>query len=91
MDTLDLNRLLNELRSQAAETEWLEFKKNNIESDEIGEYISALSNSACLHDKVAAYLIFGIADKTHEIVGTSFQPNCLRLENENLRLVSKAA
>jgi ATP-dependent DNA helicase RecG len=84
MDTFELIRLLNELRSQVAETEWLEFKKNDIESDEIGEYISALSNSACLHDKAAAYLIFGIADKTHEVIGTSFQPSLSKIGNENL-------
>lgn len=84
MDTLEHVKLLSELRGQAAETEWLEFKKNNIDSDEIGEYISALSNSACLHDKTAAYLIFGIADTTHDIVGTSFQPNLSKIGNENL-------
>ena len=84
MDTLELIKLLNELRSQSAETEWFEFKKNNIDPDEIGEYISALSNSACLHDKTAAYLIFGIDDKTHEIVGTSFQPNLFKIGNENI-------
>lgn len=84
MDTPELITLINELRSQAAETEWLEFKKNNIESDEIGEYISALSNSACLHDKDAAYLVFGITDRTHEIIGTSFQPNLSKIGNEEL-------
>jgi len=29
-----------------AETEWIEFKKNNYKPEDIGEYISALSNSA---------------------------------------------
>jgi ATP-dependent DNA helicase RecG len=84
MDKIEFVKLLNELRSQTSETEWLEFKKNNIDPDEIGEYIAALSNSACLHDKAAAYLVFGIADKTHEIVGTSFRPKQSKIGNEEL-------
>lgn len=84
MDKLEFTNLLNTLRSQTTETEWLEFKKNNIEPEEIGEYISALSNSACLHDKTAAYLIFGIADKTHELVGTSLRAKQAKVGNEDL-------
>lgn len=84
MDNLEFTQLLNGLRSQSTETEWLEFKKNNIDPDAIGEYISALSNSACLHDKPAAYLVFGIADKTHEMVGTAFRPKQFKVGNEEL-------
>jgi ATP-dependent DNA helicase RecG len=40
----------------------------------LGEYLSALSNSACLHCKPKGYLIFGIEDKTHEVKGTRFNP-----------------
>ncbi len=76
--------LLKELCSQTSETEWLEFKKSSISSDEIGEYISALSNSACLHNRVHAYLLFGIEDKTHAVVGTSFQVKSSKVGNEDL-------
>ena len=44
-----LNILLSELRAFPTETEWLEFKMNN--AYELGEYISALSNAACIHGK----------------------------------------
>ncbi len=40
----------------------------------IGEYISALANAACLKYKPKAYLLYGIEDGTHEVVGTSFDP-----------------
>jgi ATP-dependent DNA helicase RecG len=83
MDKPELVKLLIELCSQTSEAEWLEFKKNNIDPEEIGEYISALSNSACLHDKVAAYLIFGVENKTHEIIGTTFQPTQFKVGNED--------
>lgn len=84
MDNLEFINLINELRSQPTETEWFEFKKNNIDPDEVGEYISALSNSACLHAKTAAYLVFGIEDKSHEIVGTVFRPKQAKIGNEEL-------
>jgi ATP-dependent DNA helicase RecG len=40
----------------------------------IGEYISALANAACLKYKPKAYLLYGIQDETHEVVGTPFDP-----------------
>ena len=46
--------------------------------------ISALSNSAILNNKPNAYLIWGINDKTHEIIGTNFKPTAEKIGNENL-------
>ena len=66
------------------ETEWLEFKQNNKEHHQIVEYISALSNSAILNNKPNAYLLWGINDKTHEIIGTNFKPTAEKIGNENL-------
>lgn len=79
-----LIELLYVLRSLPSETEWLEFKHNNVKPDEIGEYISALSNAACLHDKQVAYLIFGVQDGTHTIVGTSYRVQANKVGNEEL-------
>ena len=36
----------------------------------IGEDISALANTATLNDRDYAYLIWGVDDTTHEIIGT---------------------
>ena len=44
--------LFHELRKIPHETEWVEFKHNNDNPDEIGEYLSALANSAALLGKV---------------------------------------
>lgn len=54
--------LANELRAQPKETGWLEFKHNNAEPQEIGEYISALANTAALEGKAHAYLLWGVDD-----------------------------
>ncbi len=74
----ELIKLINELRRLPSETEWVEFKLNYQTPERIGEYISALANSACLHQMKEAYLIFGIEDKTHEIKGTTFEPRKTR-------------
>lgn len=70
----NLKNLIDTLRGMPTETEWVEFKENNHEPQIIGEYISALSNSAFLHDQKHGYLIYGIQDKTHKVVGTDFKP-----------------
>ena len=62
------------LRGQPTETEWLEFKRNRYAPEQLGEYLSALANSACLANRPTGYLIFGIDDETHEVVGTNFDP-----------------
>lgn len=75
---------LKQFIAMPRETEWLEFKCDFQNPEEIGEYISALSNSAALHRKEAGFLIWGIADDTHEVVGTHFQPHQAKKGNEEL-------
>lgn len=70
----ELLGILTELRKLPRETEWVEFKHNNAEPDEIGEYLSALANAAALTGKVHAWLVWGVSNGTHEVVGTTFNP-----------------
>lgn len=74
MDSEDFKQLVEELILLKEETEWVEFKTNNSNPEEIGSYISALSNSACLLYKDYGYLVFGIEDGSHNVVGTKFKP-----------------
>jgi len=74
MTEQELIAIVDELRAYTSEEEWFEFKENRYEAEELGEYLSALANSACINDKPKGYLVFGIKDKTHEVVGTSFDP-----------------
>lgn len=80
----ELLATLHELRSFPKETAWVEFKHNNDNPEEIGEYISALSNSAALEGKIQGWLVWGIDDNTHDIVGTSFKPETAKVGNEEL-------
>jgi ATP-dependent DNA helicase RecG len=79
-----LRSLLRELCKLPQETEWVEFKQNVAEPQQIGEYISALSNSAALIGKACAYQIWGIHNDDRAIVGTSFKPRAEKVGNEEL-------
>ena len=68
----NLDKLVRELLFLPHETEWVEFKHDNYDPQMIGRDISALANGAALMDKDVAYFIWGIDDKTHEIVGTNY-------------------
>ena len=74
MTDTELIDLLEELTASPTETEWIEFKlgKGSISDEQIGEYISAMSNGATVANKPFGYLIWGVEDKTHAIKGTNF-------------------
>ncbi|MCB1777104.1 MAG: putative DNA binding domain-containing protein [Candidatus Competibacteraceae bacterium] len=80
----ELLGILAELRKLPRETEWAEFKHNNAEPEEIGEYLSALANAAALTGKVHAWLVWGVNNDTHEIIGTTFNPVAAKVGNEEL-------
>ena len=88
--------LIAELCKLSDETPYVEFKHNNFTPDMIGQDISALANSAALHEKRCAYMLWGIDDKTHEIVGTDHNLQSLKkgqqeLENWLRSMLSKNA
>ncbi len=84
MNTDQLEKLLENLLRGSSESETLEFKQNYSDPDEIGKRISALSNSANLHDKKSAYLVFGVEDTTYNIIGTSFLRSQAKVGNDQL-------
>lgn len=58
-----------------SENEVVEFKKAeySFDIDELGCYFSALSNEANLRERDFAWIVFGVWDKKHEIVGSNFK------------------
>ena len=80
----NLDRLICQLCTYPDETPWIEFKHNNYEPEMIGKDISALANGAALEEKSCAYLIWGVKDGTHEIVGTDHNLQNLKKGNEEL-------
>ena len=80
----DLADIVNQLRSHKTEREWFELKVNWFEPNQIGEYISAISNSAACAGKKEGYFVWGVSDETHEIEETNFDPDC-DVKNEPLK------
>lgn len=78
--------LIKELCKLPAETQWVEFKRDITEPRVIGERISALSNGARLMDKNTGYLVWGIEDGSHEIVGTAFDPATAKVKGQPLEM-----
>lgn len=66
--------LVDRLRSLPSETEWCELKRDRHEPHDLGTYLSALANSASIVGEPHGYLVFGVDDRSHEVVGTTFNP-----------------
>lgn len=87
MTNEELITLINDLQNLPKENEWVEFKTGTATTNErLGQYISAISNSACIHNQDFGYLVFGIHDDTHEVVGTDFKLKNKKEGNQELEL-----
>jgi ATP-dependent DNA helicase RecG len=84
LGTERLPALIQELAALPHEAEWVEFKENNCDPEEVGEYLSALANSAALLGKPNSYLVWGVNDATHDLVGTTFRPHIHKVKGQEL-------
>ncbi|MDR1877019.1 MAG: putative DNA binding domain-containing protein, partial [Flavobacteriaceae bacterium] len=91
MNISELEILLQNLLSLEAETEIVEFKeaKNTYDFSKLGKYFSALSNEANLTRKSCAWLVFGVENKKHHIVGSRFRPKRKDLDNLKGEIANK--
>lgn len=88
MNDEKLCSLLDELVELPLETEWVEFKLNigSISNEQIGEYISAMSNGATISNHPFGYLVWGVQDGTHAVAGTNFSFTTAKQGNQDLEL-----
>ena len=66
--------LVDDLRTQTAETALVEFKSNYDDPAMIGRLISGIANAARMEAKDSGYVVWGVRDADHAIVGTTFDP-----------------
>lgn len=78
--------LIDQLRTEPAEAGWLEFKGNNADPEMIGRRCSALANSARIEGRDLAYMVWGVEDGSHAVIGTDFNPDTKRIGNQVLPL-----
>jgi len=74
--------LVDELRD--AENAVVEFKRGNVDPKAIAKYCSALSNSARIEGKEFAYVLWGIDDVSHDVVGTGFNPDGVKVDSNTV-------
>jgi len=84
MNSSELKLLVNQLTGLPGENEWIEFKQSNMNPEEVGKRISALSNGACLSNQPYGYLIFGVEDESKKVVGTESHFKQQKKGNEEL-------
>lgn len=84
MDSKELLSIISDIQASPKECEWVEIKKDNSNPQIIGEYISALSNGAAYMGQSKGYLVYGIDDNTHEIIGTHFKPKQEKIGNQEI-------
>jgi len=84
---------LHKLRSLPVETEVVEFKeaKKTYDFNRLGKYFSALCNEANLKNMDFAWLIFGIKDKGHTIVGSQYRPRRADLDSLKGEIANKTS
>jgi ATP-dependent DNA helicase RecG len=74
--------LIDELRT--AENALVEFKHNNCDAKLIAKLCSALSNAARIDNKDFAYVLWGIDDASHNVIGTSFNPESVKPDSNTV-------
>ncbi|WP_432505732.1 RNA-binding domain-containing protein [Kineococcus arenarius] len=87
----DLPDLLDRLIA-AWESEVVEFKEASAaySTSDIGRYFSALANEANLHGADAAWLVFGVQNRSRRVVGTDYRPEPERLQNLKMQIAQGA-
>ncbi len=78
--------LIDDLRALPAETDWVEFKHENTDPEGMGRRVAALSNAARIEGKDTAYMVWGVEDGTHRVVGAAFEPDAARVRGQPLAL-----
>lgn len=75
----DPKALLASLCAMPRERNWAEFKENTFHHNTVGKYVSGLANAAMLERQKIAYMVWGVENETHEVVGTA-----VRLANQKV-------
>lgn len=74
MSAATLPTVLQGLLSLPREQATVEFKTNWEQSADIGQYISALANTAALQGHDRAWMVWGVDDASRTVKGTTFDP-----------------
>lgn len=82
---------LESLRQLSRERATVEFKSNLNEPEDIGRYISGLANVAALQGHSRAWLVWGVEDGSHHVVGSHFNPFTQKVKVDKAKAGSNQA
>ncbi|KFI48095.1 ATP-binding protein [Bifidobacterium biavatii] len=82
----DFIQLVRNLIARPTESQTIEFKESNNDAFMIGKDISALANAAAMEGTDYAYMLWGVDDRTHDIIGTAFNPLAEKHKGQELEL-----
>ena len=70
------------------ENEVVEFKQagKDYSTNDIGKYFSALANEANLRGHENAWLVFGVNNKSRQVVGSDYRPESERLQSTKMQI-----
>lgn len=93
MNEIQLKSKLQQLQKLQAENEIVEFKeaKTGYDFAKIGKYFSALSNESNLNHAQCAWLVFGVENKLHNVVGTDYRRQRKDLDNLKKEIADKTS
>ncbi len=69
----DGEAFISHLCEMPNETPWLEFKVDTFNAETVGKYVSGMANAAMLARKQHAFMVWGVENDTHQIVGTEIR------------------
>ncbi len=81
---IDVPSLVRQLCSLPQEKEWFEFKSSDAQPEKLGQNISAIANSNVIAEKSNGYIIWGIQDDDHRVIGTKFNPDSTKVKKDDL-------
>lgn len=87
MNQTELEALLNYLLMNW-ENEVVEFKQaaNDFPTSDIGKYFSALANEANLRGTNSGWLVFGVDNKTRQVIGSDYRTNAENLKSTKYQM-----
>lgn len=86
MNDAKLLQIIQHFIAEPTEQPHVEFKENNTDPETIAKNISAIANTLIKNNTPRGYIIWGVSDSTHEIVGTNFTPETKKRGNEDIIL-----
>lgn len=86
MDEEKLKQIVHHFIDRPSEQPHVEFKHNNTDPETMAKNISAIANTLIKNNIPRGYIIWGITDDNHEVVGTTFRPELKKRGNEDIVL-----